>query len=407
MEAPTVKLLPHQWDFLRSNKKFLLLCGGIGSGKTFSLAQYIIQRVARYPKSLHFVGANTYSQLKNSTLSAVFSALQDLQIPFSYNQSTGLLEFFGGRVLCKSMENFNALRGIEVGSFILDEVRDLRKEAFDMMMGRLRDKHAGSNLQGRLVSSPSGYNWLFDYFDKNGEFNTNDFGIINASSMANKHLPDGYIESMKTQYDDKFYEQEILGKFVNITSGKTYYSFVRENNVADFDTLANGTKFIFQDYNIDPMTALLSFMHSDKLYIYDEVFLRNADTFMVIDAIYKKGLRGGQVIPDSTGKNRKTSGKSDHDMMREAGFTVLNTRNPYVVDRVNNINRLLRDRKIVIHSRCKKLINDLEKVSWKDSKLDQKTDPLLTHISDALGYGAWKLMPIRSIEEHNEFTTWS
>lgn len=391
-----IKLLPHQWEFMNTKEKFALLSGGIGSGKTWIGSHYIVDRVIKYPNALHFIGANTYSQLRNSTLACMFGVLEDLGIPFSFNGQNGMLEFGGGRVLCKSMENFNAIRGIEVGSFLLDEVRDLRKEAFDMMMGRLRDKNVNGDLQGRLVSSPAGYNWLFDYFDPNGEFNSDQFGIITASSMQNKHLPEGYIESMKAQYDDKFFEQEIMGKFVNITSGKAYYSFSREVNVMEFSKPQYGTAFVFNDWNVDPMSGVIAYNLGGAIYVWDEIFLRNSDTFRFIDEIKRRGYSGVTVIPDSTGQSRKTSGKSDFDMMKEAGFNVLYNLNPYVVDRVNNVNRLLRDKKIIIHPRCKKLINDLEKVSWKDNKLDQKTDPLLTHVSDGLGYGCWKLMPINS-----------
>ena len=72
------------------------------------------------------------------------------------------------------------------------------------------------------------------------------------------------------------------------------------------------------------------------------------------------------------------------------------TYNPYVNDRANNINRLFTDDRIIINPRCKKLINDLEKVSWLNGKIDQKTDPLLSHVSDALGYLCWKLDKIES-----------
>ena len=109
------------------------------------------------------------------------------------------------------------------------------------------------------------------------------------------------------------------------------------------------------------------------------------------DYLKRKGYIGN-VIPDSTGKNRKTSGKSDHQILRENGFNVVPTRNPFVTDRVNNLNRLFTSDKIIIDPKCKKLIGDLEKVVWKNEKLDQNTDPLLTHVSDALGYGAYKLM---------------
>ncbi len=102
----------------------------------------------------------------------------------------------------------------------------------------------------------------------------------------------------------------------------------------------------------------------------------------------------GTIIPDSTGKARKTSGKSDHQILKDAGYQIPPVRNPFVTDRVNNVNRLLMNNKIIINPRCKKLIGDLERVSWKDNKLDQKTDPMLTHISDALGYLANHIFPI-------------
>jgi PBSX family phage terminase large subunit len=390
-----IKLLDHQWQFVNSLNRFTALIGGIGSGKTYTLAVYILSRVTKHPDALHFIGANTFSQLKNSTLSAVFSLLNDLEIPFSYNQSSGLLEFAGGKVLCKSMENFNALRGIEIGSFILDEARDLKQEAFDMMMGRLRDKNVKGDLQGRVVTSPAGYNWIYDYFHPSGEFHNKNFKLIQCTSMANKHLPDGYLESIKDQYSETFYKQEILGEFINLTAGKTYYAFERDDNVSEVSRV-NGSIYCGLDFNVNPLCGVVFQVINGKIRVIDEMFLENSNTFEACDWLVKHNYRGCQVIPDSTGKNRKTSGKSDHDILKENGFTVMTTRNPMVFDRVNNINRLLTQNKIIIDPKCKKLINDLEKVTWKDNKLDQKTDPMLTHISDALGYGAWKLMPINS-----------
>jgi len=393
-----IELLPHQWDFLESRRKFLALIAGVGAGKTFTIGHYLINRVAKYPKALHFVGANTYGQLKNSTLNGVFSVFNDIEIPFSYNQSSGMLEFMNGRVLCKSMENFNSLRGIEVGSFILDEVRDLRQEAFDMMMGRLRDKNVGDDLQGRVVSSPSGFNWIFDYFHPSGKKNTKEFGYITASSYANTFLPKGYIESVQAQYDETFFKQEILGEFINITSGKVYYAFDRSINVGDIDFDGFGTTFIACDINVDPMCAVVFRVFNESIYVFDEFFLRNADTFMATHE-WKKKYSGCTVIPDSTACNRKSSGMSDVEIIKGAGFKVEYTHNPFVRDRVNNTNRLFSQKRLIINPRCKMLINDLEKVVWNGGQLDQKTDKLLTHISDALGYGAWKLFPMIKRQE--------
>lgn len=391
-----VTLLSHQWDFLTSDKKFLALVAGIGSGKSWTIAHYILGRISKYPKALHFIGANTYGQLRNSTLNAVFGVLNDLEIPFSYNQSTGILEVAGGRVLCKSMENFNALRGIEIGSFILDEVRDLKQEAFDMMMGRLRDKNAGGDLQGRVVSSPSGYNWIFDYFHPSGVNNTHEFGMVHANSYANTFLPDGYIDSIKEQYDEKFFQQEIMGDFVNLTAGKIYYGFNRDINVKEIPPAiiaSGGTTYINADFNVGFMAATVMKYVNDTLYVFDEFFLKDSDTFQAT-AAWNLKYRGATVIPDSTCSNRKTSGISDHEIIRQAGFRILPTYNPFIRDRVNNVNRLLQQGRIVISPKCIHLIEDLEKCVWKGNKEDQTTHPHLSHSSSTLGYGAHKLMPI-------------
>lgn len=392
-----VTLLNHQWDFIHNNYKYLALVCGIGAGKTHVLAHYLINRIAKYPKALHFCGANTYAQLKNSTLSAVFKVLNELEIPFSYNQSTGMLEFMGGRVLCKSMENYDALRGIEIGSFIIDEARDLRVEAFEVMMGRLRDKEVKGDLQGRLVTSPSGFNFIYDYFHEGGDKHTNEFRLIQACTMDNPFLPDGYIDTLKANFDAKLFRQEVLGEFVSIRQGQAYYAFKRDSNVADFAHMASPV-WVGMDFNVSPLTAVLAYVDGyRRLHIFDEVFLKDSNTFEMCE-ILKKKAPNATIIPDSTGGNRTTASTvTNFDIIKNNGFKLIYNKNPFVIDRVNTLNLLLEQKKIIISPNCKKLINDLEKVTWKEgiSKLDQTSDKDLTHISDALGYLAYYINPIR------------
>jgi len=148
------------------------------------------------------------------------------------------------------------------------------------------------------------------------------------------------------------------------------------------------------DFNVQPMTAIIGHYVNNKFYIISEAFLENSDTFKMSTHLIKNGHKGSNIYPDSTGSNRKTSGISDHQILTNDGFKIQFTRNPLVVDRVNNINRLFREGRIIIDSSCRKLINDLEKVSWKDGSLDQKTDKMVTHISDALGYWCWGVDPL-------------
>jgi hypothetical protein len=199
--------------------------------------------------------------------------------------------------------------------------------------------------------------------------------------------------TLLSSLDEKQRKRFLLGEFNDDNDGLAYYSFDRETNVKMIDKgFIQGQLHIGMDFNVQPMTGVVCSYVNKTFYIIDEAFLENSDTLKMCAYLIRKNYKG-TVYPDSTGKNRKTSGKSDFHILQESGFRIHPTRNPFVTDRINNINRLLRDGRIIIDPKCKKLINDLEKVSWKNDDLDKKTDPMLTHISDALGYLCWALDP--------------
>jgi hypothetical protein len=185
------------------------------------------------------------------------------------------------------------------------------------------------------------------------------------------------------------------GEFSSDDDGQAYYAFDREQHVTKIDSSFHvGQKASGMDFNVNPMTAAIGYYVNRTFFVTSEAFLPNSDTFKMSNHLLKTGNSGLKIYPDSTGKNRRTSGISDHAILEKNGFTVMKTRNPMVVDRVNNMNRLFQEGRIIIDESCQKLIADLEKVSWKDGDLDQKTDPMLTHISDALSYWCWAVDPL-------------
>lgn len=385
-----VSLLSYQWEALHSKHKFTLLLGGIGSGKSYTGSPWVLKQANEFPNSLGLITANTFGQLQKATLASLFRNLTDWGISFSYNQQKSLLTIHHRKqFLCLGLDSFDNHRGIEVGEWWGDEVAYNKREAFEVMSGRLRD--SSGSLSTLFTTTPKGFNWLYDYFHPSGEnHDPNLYRYVKARSYDNKHLPEGYLDSLAAQYDEKLAQQELEGEFVSITQGQAYYAFDRDKHVHEFDK-PHLLPYSGNDFNIDPMTCVIGYATSKMLFIWDERFLRNTDTYGLARQL--RPYSGLRIIPDSTAKNRKTSGRSDIQILEDEGFEVIPTRNPYVTDRVNNLNRLFSQGRIVIHPRCKKLINDLEKVCWMEGKieLDQKTDRMLTHISDGLGYMAWKL----------------
>ena len=384
-----------QFDFIEADEKFVLMSGGIGSGKSFAGSYFPIKKVLSEPGVPGLIGANTYRQLHNATLKTLFLELDRHNFSYKYNKNDGILKIEDTLIYCYSLDNYEAIRGIEVGWFWLDETRDTKRQAFDVVMGRLRHKHA-YKLEGRLTSSPNGFDWMYDLFA--GDSKTSEHKLITASTMDNTHLPSDYAESLKSNYTDKFYEQEVLGKFVNITQGRIYYAFDRKKHVRPVGLNKNASIWIGCDFNINPITAVAFQVYDDKVHVFDEFYIMSSNTGELGDEIKSRYGDGHHVIPDSTGKRKQTSssGKSDHSILRSKGFNVVNTRNPFRIDRYNAVNNLLEKSRVEIDPRCKYLIKDMEQVTYKEgsSLPDTSKDTTLTHSSDGFGYGVFYHFPI-------------
>ena len=112
------------------------------------------------------------------------------------------------------------------------------------------------------------------------------------------------------------------------------------------------------------------------------------------------------VYGDATGDARRSSAScTDWELVRNflgkhrnqyRQVVHVGSSNPPVRDRINCVNAKLRnqagDRRLIIDPRCKHMIQDSERVHWKTdangnafNEID-KSDPVRTHTSDALGY---------------------
>jgi hypothetical protein len=105
------------------------------------------------------------------------------------------------------------------------------------------------------------------------------------------------------------------------------------------------------------------------------------------------------VYGDASGGARKTAASATDYMILRAALKhghanhrmMVPHANPPVTDRVNAVNARLMSASgksnCFIHPRCKELVSDLARVSWKPGTRDiDKRDKNRTHASDAAGY---------------------
>lgn len=382
-----IELSRPQMNFVNSDALYTLFSGGLGSGKTYAGAVWAVMMAMKYPHTKGLITANSYSQLKKATLSKFFDILNLLRIKYFYKQQDGVIELEGGAIVYAiSMEKYDLLRGIEVGWAWSDECAFYKQEAYNVLIGRIRDKRGPCQWKG--TTTPNGFNWLYTAFVENP---TKSSVVIKSRTTDNmEHLPESYVEQLRLQYDTRLAQQELDGEFVNLNSGKVYYAFDRNKHVGKSSGLGD-VIYCGLDFNVHPLCGVFAVFGNNGIEIIDELYLEDSNTFQAAKEIIKRyPFQNVRVVSDDSGSKRKTSSNTtDHEILRRANLNVVPFRNPGIKDRYNNLNRLFDHKMIKISPNCKHLIEDLEKLVY-DNK-----DEMLSHISDALGYLAWHLLPFK------------
>jgi hypothetical protein len=394
----------------------------VGSGKSQALCHEAIRLCYQNPGRTGLLGAPTYPMLRDATQATLLEILNDNRIPFEHNKAENLLIISEtrARILFRSMDEFERLRGTNLAWFGLDELTYTQEEAWLRLEGRLRDPRA-KVLCGFAAWTPKGYDWVYRKFI--AETHVVGYQAILAKPNENRHLlaqvPD-YYERLRNSYDAKFYEQEVLGSYLSMDGSRVYSSFDHNTHIKDLALDSRLPLLWTLDFNVDPMSSLVAQVSSSKLNVLDEIFLRHGSTPRACEEFLKRypSHQAGLVIcGDASGAAQQTGGSSDYDMIREHLKAHSNYRpqyrvppsNPSVRERINLTNAQFQSASgniaVYVDRKCKELIDDLEQVSYKadSGNIDKDRDRLRTHLSDALGYLLWQeSRPVPTIGERQE-----
>jgi hypothetical protein len=346
--------------------------------------------------------------LREATQSTLFEILAKNRIPYEHHKGENVLVMkdTGSRIIFRPLDDYERLRGTNLAWFGLDELTYTAEEAWLRLEGRLRDPKA-QRLCGFAVWTPKGFDWVYRRFI---ERPVEGYETILAQPYENRYLlekvPD-YYERLKRSYDGKFFEQEVLGKYLNVSEGQVYHCFDRQRNVAE-GRIDPGLPLRWSlDFNVDPMCSVVAQIQNGVVHVVDELVLGRSSTPEVCEEFLKRHGRhpaGVVIYGDASGSRRQSTGWSDYAMIRQVltkwdmkrvSYRIASS-NPEVRERVNLVNAMLKpaggEAQLFIDPKCQELIADLEQVSYKpgSSEIDKERDPRRTHLSDALGYLIWQ-----------------
>jgi hypothetical protein len=400
--------LPSQKEFHELSTRFKGYSGPIGSGKSQALCQEAIKLSYLNPGRLGLLGAPTYPMLRDATQASLLEILDLNEIPYEVNkaENTLVMKETRSKILFRSVEEFERLRGTNLAWFGLDELTYTQEESWLRLEGRLRDPQA-TRLCGFAVWTPKGFNWVYKKFVTQ---ETKGYGLVKAPAYENRHLlgkVGNYYDQLANSYDQKFFEQEVLGLYVSQEGGRVYSAFTRDQNVEAACVDPQLPLLWALDFNVDPMSSVIAQVDGQRVRVLDEIVIRHATTNEACEEFcrrYPHHEAGVAIYGDASGFHAQTSGASDYEMIREYFRACANIRlerrvpksNPPVKDRLNLTNKQLKSASgivgLTVDPKCKELIQDFEEVCFKEdsNQIDKDRDRRRTHLSDALGYLLWQ-----------------
>ena len=142
------------------------------------------------------------------------------------------------------------------------------------------------------------------------------------------------------------------------------------------------------DFNVDPMTAVVSIIEKDIIIVVDEIQIYSSNTQEMCEEIRNRYKNKKIIVyPDPSARQRKTSagGFTDISILKNAGFDV-RCRNtaPLVRDRINSVNSKLKNvngkNNLLIVKSCKNVIKSIERQIYKEGTHIPDKDLSLIHI---------------------------
>jgi len=371
-----------------SDARFRVLIGGRRLGKTF-LAIRELARFARIPERKVLYIAPSYRMAKQLVWKELKQKLYDLNWVDKANETELTVTLINGsEIMLRSADNYDSIRGLGVDFVVFDEFADIAKETWtEVVRPALSDRQG----HGLFIGTPKGAaNWAKDLYDRG--FVGDDWASWQFTTLDGGNVTAEEIEAAKDDLDERTFRQEYMASFETY-SNVIYYNFdhkklFREQMEVDVKDILH----IGMDFNVSPISAVIAKSDGKTIQVFDNIEIYGSNTQEMCDEIKERYPNNRIIVyPDASGGARSTKGISDHRILQQNGFVVkAPRRNPAVKDRINSVNAALQnangDSRLSIYFKCKRVIESLEKHSYKGDTRPPDNEHGFDQLTDALGY---------------------
>tara|TARA_R110002012_G_scaffold305305_2_gene509386 strand:+ start:364 stop:1608 length:1245 start_codon:yes stop_codon:yes gene_type:complete len=399
-----MKLSTPQRKVADDQARFRVLVTGRRFGKT-TLAIRELCYYARIPDKLVWMICPSYRQAKQIAWVKLKNILKDLKWVRKVNEAELTIELKNGSRIClRGADNKDSLRGVGIDFMVLDECADIDETAWTEVLRPTLSDTKGSAV---FCGTPKGMNWFHDLYQRGQDPSEQEWSSYQFTTLDGGFVEATELEQAKKDLDVKTFRQEYQATWETY-SGIIYYGFSMSENIKHFvEPIDNNILHIGMDFNLDPMSAVVTYIDKGVVYIKDEIQIWSSNTDEMCAEIHRR-YPGKKIFvyPDPASRQRKTSagGRTDLSILMNAGFICkVPGRHMAVRDRINSVNAKLcsanNERQVFFNPKVKNCVNSISKNVFKEGTMLPDKTQGFDHMNDALGYLISFLYPIRTTYE--------
>ena len=414
-----------------SPARFRVVPAGRRSGKSELAKRFGVSRAVGpqlWPDARYIYTAPTYQQARRIFWNDVKRMIPKWALA-GQNPRTAIREsdlsirlHNGAEILVSGLDVPERIEGVAVDWICIDEIGNCHAEVWGE---HIRPMLSERNGQAWLIGVPEGRNhyWLMSQKAQEDASGLWSFHTWTSATV----LPPEEIEIARAELDQRTFSQEYEASFLDAT-GRVYYGFRRELHAAEalsydpklplvlcFDfNVAPGVCAVIQEFPTYRGSNPAVDVTKSVTCVIDEVFCPTDSSTARIsrEIISRYGNHLGDVLcyGDASGGARHTSQVEGSDwsivekLLRpvfgrprtrpgDGDFEIrVPNANPRERVRINAVNSRLQSADgrvhLLVDPRAVHVVQDFEGVTYRagTSEIDKRSSPMLTHLSDAIGY---------------------
>ena len=421
-----LKWHPQRIGLWNCQKKSVYVKAGRGSGKSEYAKRKLVTclpQVKPWSDPRYFYAAATYQQAKRI---AWFDFLRLIPkwwiVPHGASQTELCIRtIWGSELWVIGMDKPMRIEGVQWDGVVIDEMADQKPGIDRSVLPATTWRKAWVWKMGAPKRFGIGAHAFKLQFRKAHEAMEKEKETGEPTEMATfcwsseEVLPQGMLDMFRAEMDPADYAEQFRAEDQELGGG-VYHNFStkeEEGNVRPCPYHPELPILVGSDFNVDPMAWSLAHKVGKHLEVFDEIHLRNANTYSMLNALwtmYGTHAKGWEFLGDSTSRNRKTSAVmtdymilfNDERFKHSPGGRQVSylKSNPPLSDRFACVNALicngLGQRRLFIDPHCKHLINDYSSRQFKEGTRElPANEGAIGHHADSVDYIIIKKFPLK------------